>query len=472
MRKSPQARFLLGVPLCFVLTAFSAYSQQPAEAKKPAEVVTSTHYPILLLAQGALPTPALIGSAPPPTQASEPPWSLRIGQKGPERLDRAGYPPIPLDPGSVVREGTAESWTYNARDSQTGAAVAIHITREPCSDPALTTKFVFSASVEHAQLGSMKGCARVATEIFPKLKNQSDDDEDDPDAKPTPPPPTVTHFKVPTAVAYINASGRMVIRRGSVVRTVPGKPGYSLCLSHDGRKLLFTRDEQPSPLRTINEYDYSTGTTKELIRANAYQPFWSPDDTRIAFLENVEGKWQIWSMPAGAPEKAAVLYPGDATSLYGWADAHTLLASDLQSLMWIGDDGAVKQTLSSAELYGKDQFVVSSANTVRIHPLNPDLLLVSAELLPHPPAAGSKGSASPAPQPGEGFFLYEIRSRRRVLISPPDLTSNFAEWSRDGLQIYFTGRAPSSNAMTIYRVFWDGTSQTKYQDGYGLVIGE
>lgn len=471
MRKSPQARFLLGVSVSILLATFSARLQQPAEAKKPADAVTSTHYPILLLAQGALPTPA-VASTPQPTPASEPPWSLRIGQKGPERLDRAGYPPIPLDPGNVVREGAADSWTYNAKDSQTGAAVAIHITREPCSDPALTTKFVFSASVEHAQLGSMKGCARVATEIFPKIKNQSDDDEDDPDAKPAPPPPTVTHFKPPTAVAYINSSGHMVVKRGSVLRTIPGKPGYSLCLSHDGRKLLFTRDEQPSPLRTINEYDYSTGTTKELIRANAYEPFWSPDDTRISFLENVDGKWQIWSMPTGAPEKAAVLYPGDATSLYGWADAHTLLASDLQSLMWIGDDGTVKQTLSSTELYGKDQFVVSSANTVRVHPLNPDLLLVSAELLPHPPAAGSKGSASPTPQPGEGFFLYEIRSRRRVLISPSDLTSNFAEWSRDGLQIYFTGRPPGSNAMTIYRVFWDGTSQTKYQDGYGLVIGE
>ncbi|HYL64770.1 MAG TPA: hypothetical protein VE077_19315 [Candidatus Methylomirabilis sp.] len=313
----------------------------------------------------------------------------------------------------------------------------------------------------------------MATELFPKIKNQSEDeDDDDTDSKPpAPPPPTVTHFKPPTAVAYINASGRMVVKRGTVARSVPGQPGYSLCLSHDGKKLLFTRDEQPSPLRTVNEYDLTTGTTKELIRANAYEAFWSPDDTRIAFLENVDGKWQVWSMPADAPEKAAVLYPGEATSLYGWADAHTLLISDLQSLSWIGDDGTVKQTLSSTEFYGKGQFVVSSANTVRLHPLNPDLLLVSAELVPQPSAPGAKSSA-PAPQPGEGFFLYEIRSKRRVLISPPDLTSNFAEWSRDGLQIYFTGRSPGSNTMTIYRVFWDGTSQTKYQDGYGLVIGE
>jgi len=48
----------------------------------------STHYPILILAFG-----------------NDPNWSLRIGQKGPERLDRPGYPPIPLEPAEVTHEG-------------------------------------------------------------------------------------------------------------------------------------------------------------------------------------------------------------------------------------------------------------------------------------------------------------------------------------------------------------------------------
>jgi hypothetical protein len=47
-----------------------------------------------------------------------------------------------------------------------------------------------------------------------------------------------------------------------------------------------------------------------------------------------------------------------------------------------------------------------------------------------------------------------------------------AEWSRDGLQIYFTGREPTGSSMTIYKMFWDGTSQLKVQDGHGLVIGQ
>jgi hypothetical protein len=102
----------------------------------------------------------------------------------------------------------------------------------------------------------------------------------------------------------------------------------------------------------------------------------------------------------------------------------------------VGDDGIVKQTLSSADLFGKDQFGVTSGNTVRIHPLNPDLLLVSAELLPAAAATASKETASKQAAgkdaakagaatvlPGPAFFLYEIRSKRRVLLSPPNMLS-------------------------------------------------
>ena len=450
----------------------SAARNKQAGAAVPATSPSpqSRHYPILLLVQAADQT-----------------LSLRIGLHGPERLDRPGYPPIPLDPGEVVREGTTEAWTYPAKDSQTGAPVSVHISRTPCADPALlaafpTAKFGFTASVNHAQLGSHDGCARVATELFPKINNQPTDDDDPKDKTP---PPTITKFKVPVYVAYVNGQGKMLVKRGTLAKSVLGKPGYDLCLSHDGKKLLFTRDEQPSPLRTINEFDFATVQTKELIRANAHQAFWSPDDLQIAFLKNDAGKSQIWIAPSDVLDKAVLLpYPGDVTTLHGWVDAHTLLADDLQNLMWIGDDGIVKQTLSSAELYGQNQFRLSSANTVRVHPLNPDLLLVSAELaapLPPPPpqkdASGKEIAPQPtpkkdAPQPAEAFFLYEIRSKRRVLLSPYDLTSSGAEWSKDGLQIYFTGRDPASGKSTLFRIFWDGTSQTKYQDGSGLVIGQ
>jgi hypothetical protein len=442
-----------------------------AQAKKPPTLPPapqSKSYPILLLVQGT-------------TQGDGKTWSVRIGLKGPERFDRTGYPPIPLEPSDVVREGTTDSWTYHAKDSQTGAAVSVHLTREPCSDPAATAKLAFTATVEHAQIGSAQGCGRVATELFPKINNQPTDDDDD--AKNKPAPPTITHFKPPFAVAYIKAGGGLIVKRGPAARTVPERGGYQPALSHDGKRLLYTTEEkgaEKSDERTISVYDWSTGKSTELVRGSVQQPFWSPDDTRIAFLKFDGSKWQLWTMPVEAPDKAALLYPGEAISLQGWVDAQTILAGDLQTLSWIGEDGTVKQTLSSADLYGKDQFRLSSANTVRVHPLNSDLLLVSAEMLPAAAAAylksvqavnkdAAKNAGTPA---GQAFFLYEIQSKRRVFLSPPNLTCSFAEWSRDGLQIFFTGREPSGTAMTIYKMFWDGTSQTKVQDGYDLVIGQ
>jgi hypothetical protein len=451
-----------------------APSQQPAnqpQTKAPAGPL-STHYPILLL-----------------VQAHDQSWSVRIGLKGPERLDRNGYPPIPLDPADVVRDGTADSWTYRAKDSETGAAVSVHIAREPCSDPAGAAKFAFTATLAHAQIGSAEGCARVATELFPKINNQPTDDDEE--AKNKAAPPTVTHFKPPVAVAYINAAGRLMIKRGSVARAIPGKENYQQCLSHDGKRLLYTNDvkggvngdaksSDAGGERAIFLYDWTTGKSSELLRGLVQQPFWSPDDTRIAFLKSDGSRWQLWVTPADAPEKAALVYPGEVTSLEGWADAQTILAGDLETLSWIGEDGAVKQTLSSADLYGKEQFSSSSANTVRIHPLNPDLLLVSAESQPQPAAAGSKNPPIPnkdaakdsGAQPRQGFFLYEIQSKRRVVLGPANLSCFFAEWSRDGLQVFFTGREPSSMAMSIYKMFWDGTSQLKVQDGHHLVVGQ
>jgi uncharacterized membrane protein len=497
VRQSPLARFLLGVCAVFYSASLcpcraqqtqqpssqqpssqqraqsqqtpsqaptpSSPSSQASQAKKPPAgpaAPQSTHYPILLLVQG-------------PTQDNGNTWSLRIGLRGPERFDRTNYPPIPLEPADVAREGSTDTWTYHAKDSQTGAAVSVRITREPCSDPASTTKFAFTATVEHAQIGSAQGCARVATELFPKINNQPTDDDDDPKDKPA--SPTVTHFKVPTAVAYISANDKLIMKRGTVARAVPGKGGYQPALSHDGKRLLYTTDDKGDE-RAISLYDWTNGKSSVLLTGSVQQAAWSPDDTRIAFRKFDGSKWQLWTMPWDAPEKAALVYPGEVTSLEGWADEHTLLIDDLQALSWIGDDGAVKQTVSGADLYGKDQFRASSANTVRVHPLNPDLLLVSAEMVPStatPKNGAAKGGAKEAAaQPGMAFFLYEVESKRRVLLSPANLSCSFAEWSRDGLQIYFTGRETAGSGMAIYKMFWDGTSQVKVQDGYGFVVGQ
>jgi hypothetical protein len=440
----------------------------PPSPKTPAAPATpqSTHYPILLLGHG-----------------SDPTWSVLIGQKGPERFERANYPPIALEGSAVIREGTGDAWAYHAKDSATNADVTIHLTREACMNAAGSNtpenspplpppgksassaaasappaKNAFSIIVEHAQIGVFRGCARVAAELFPKIVNQSEEDDDTDKKKP--PTAGITNFKAPTAIAFLNAGGKIVVSRGAA-KKFPPTSGTGLALSHDGKKLLYTRnDSKMGSERTIVLYDFDTARSKDLVHGTVRQAFWSPDDSRVAYLQSQDQKWQAWSFTANAPENAKTLYPGSVDSLHGWVDGHTVLATDAQSIYWIGDDRP-QQTLPLKEIYG-DAFRISDSDAIRVNPVNLDLLLVSAKYAT-PPAN--------APADAAGIFLYEMKAKRRVVLTTPDQWATHGEWSRDGVQIFYTRRA-SATSSTIFRVFWDGSGVRRYQDGTDLVVGQ
>jgi uncharacterized membrane protein len=433
-----------------------SFGQNPPQKKTPVgpPAPQSTHYPILILVFG-----------------NDPNWSLRIGQKGPERLDRVGYPPIPLEPADVTHEAAADSWTYHAKDSATGAAVAVHLSREACTDakndtltptPPPSGKYPFRASVEHSQLGSVKGCARIAAELFPKINNQPDEEED-PDKK-KPLAPTITNFKPPVAVAYLNSAGAVVLSRGAT-RRVAAASGTELALSHDGKKLLYTRsDSKSSPERTIVLYDLESGKSLDLVHGPVRQAFWSPDDSRIAFLKAVEQSWQVWLFPAGNPESAASFSPQPVTALHGWIDNHTILATDMLNAYWLSEE-TLPQAVALKDIYGS-AFQIKSSDTIRVSPINSDLLLVSADYLSAPAGTpvDSMGLAA-------GFFLYELRSKRRSILCPPDQWGRSAEWSHDGLQVFFTG-SDSLHRPVIYRIFWDGTGLQRSVTGSNYVVGQ
>jgi len=56
------------------------------------------------------------------------------------------------------------------------------------------------------------------------------------------------------------------------------------------------------------------------------------------------------------------------------------------------------------------------------------------------------------------------------MLCPPDQWGRAAEWSRDGLQVFYT-RVVSGTSPT-FRIFWDGTGTQKYSSGSWLVIGQ
>jgi hypothetical protein len=464
---------------CSLLFCISrSFAQQPARppqqgpaAPKPAQAPASpqsTHYPILLVGHGI-----------------DPVWSVLIGQKGPERFDRVNYPPIALEPANVSPEGP-EAWVYRAKDIATGADVTIHLAREVCVDSAAAAipetapkaaptgkpttpatsaagsstiaKNAFRIVLEHGQIGTFRGCARVAAELFPKIVNQSADD-DDPDKK-KPPVTGITNFKPPTATAYVTSSGKIMASRGAAKKVIPVS-GTELALSHDGKKLLYTRnDSKMGSERTIVLYDFDTARSKDLIHGTVREAFWAPDDSRFAYLQSQDQKWRVLSSPISTPETATALYNGNVDSLQGWADGHTALANDAQSLYWIGDDRP-QQSVPLKEIYG-DGFRVSDSDSIRICPVNPDLLLVSAKYFTAP--AG-------APADAAGIFLYEIRAKRRVVLTPAEQWSSHGEWSRDGIQIFYTRRMSATSSVT-FRIFWDGSAPRRYVDGTDLVVGQ
>src|SRR5260370_37719723 len=100
------------------------------------------------------------------------------------------------------------------------------------------TKYTFRAVVEHPQIGTLSGCARIAAELFPRITNQIDDDADAAAKTKPAPETTVTGFKPPTAVAYVNSADNIVLSRGAVKKIV-APAAAALALSHAGRNLLY-----------------------------------------------------------------------------------------------------------------------------------------------------------------------------------------------------------------------------------------
>jgi uncharacterized membrane protein len=447
------------------------------QAKKPPAgppVPQSTHFPILLLAFGAsadssaaavTPTPST-PSATAVSPATVPAWSIRIGQKGPERMDRPGYPPAMLEPVDVVRDGTAEAWTYRAKDSATGAEVSVHLTREPCVIDATGAKYTFRAEAQHGQIGSLTGCARIAAELFPKISNQTADEDADADDKKTPTvlPGDLIKFQSPTDYAYVAPSNKVVASLGKI-KKIAAAEGTELAFSHDGKKLLYTRsDSKTGPDRSIVLYDTVSGKSQDLVKGNARQAFWSPDDSRVAYLSYQDQKWQLYSFAAGSPAQVVPVYAASLNALHGWTDSHTVLASDMQNAYWIQDDGQVLRTVALKDIYGS-AFDIAGSDTFRVNPINSDLLLVSAPYLNAP-----KGTPTDSMGLAAGFFFYEVKSHRRTVVSPMDQWVRHAEWSRDGVQILYTRRISAASSVT-YRMLWDGSNGKRYVEGSDLVVG-
>jgi hypothetical protein len=58
------------------------------------------------------------------------------------------------------------------------------------------------------------------------------------------------------------------------------------------------------------------------------------------------------------------------------------------------------------------------------------------------------------------------------VLGPATEFARAAEWSRDGLQIFYTAGAPRKTPLSTNRIFWDGTGEKRYSSGSYLVVGK
>jgi hypothetical protein len=140
-----------------------------------------------------------------------------------------------------------------------------------------------------------------------------------------------------------------------------------------------------------------------------------------------------------------------------------VLASDDTTLYFLRTESP-PSAMAIRDVYG-DGYEVMSSDTIRANPANPDLLMVAA-YVSHPKAGTP---TDPHTGMGGAAFLYELKSKRRVDVTPANVFAQDAEWSHDAIQIFFTNR---EKAPVICRVFWDGSGYKRVRAGTGLVVGE
>ncbi len=108
-----------------------------------------------------------------------------------------------------------------------------------------------------------------------------------------------------------------------------------------------------------------------------------------------------------------------------------------------------------------------SSDIIRPNPINADLLLVSAYYLKTPTGAPSDSVGL-----NSTFFLYEVLSKRRTILGSTDSYQRAAEWSRDGLQIFYTRGVPGKGPLSTWSIFWDSSNLHRFNSGSFFVIGK
>ncbi len=270
-------------------------------------------------------------------------------------------------------------------------------------------------------------------------------------------------------LAYIDTAGRVVYKaEGTPPRIVEAKNGYDLCLSRDGKRLLYARGAAEGPNRTMVLFDAASGKSRDLMGGLVSLARWSPDGARISFLkmDRSLNAWQLWIMPAAEPSKAALVSKLNLDFVVDWTpDSKTIVAGDGQRMYWFSLDGRQQKAVAVEEVYGKD-YQWTSSDVLRFHPGNPALMSMSVYYMETP-----KGV--PFEEPG-GFatiLLYDWNTRKKTVLLNTKTFGHDAVWTPDGAWLYYT-RQEKLEKFAVWRMHPDGTAQQRIADGLQPSVAE
>jgi len=154
------------------------------------------------------------------------------------------------------------------------------------------TKYSFKAVVTHAQIGELKGCAKIAAEQFPEFKQKNLVD-DDPEKKKR---RAARYYGLQTAgaVAFLRSGGKSDAnaRRNGKGCGSGGKSAISF--ARWKAAAIYARGIRKRANDSFVRR--SDRKTTEVLRGPVQSAFWSPDDSRIAFMRFVEPAWTVWTM--------------------------------------------------------------------------------------------------------------------------------------------------------------------------------
>ena len=191
----------------------------------------------------------------------------------------------------------------------------------------------------------LSGCARIAAELFPKIVNQSAEDDDDADKK-KPPVATITNFKVPTAVAFVNPAGKIIVSRGTAKKSFPSYP------APNSRSLMTAKNS--SSRETTQRWALNAPSFSTISIPAAPKTWFTAPSARLSglltipashILQSQDQKWRVCVRSRRHSRKRhAPLHRKRRFSLRLDRCPH-LVAADSQNMYWIGDDRP-QQTLA------------------------------------------------------------------------------------------------------------------------------